>query len=82
VFRYQPSPDDPAPVAAGDDGEVEKWLDTSSDPDVARAVALAEAAARKDVPPPAAGPDRHPHPQPQPRFRPEYGYDNGPASTG
>jgi regulator of protease activity HflC (stomatin/prohibitin superfamily) len=59
VFRYEPSPD-PEPADRSrpvDDDEIEGWMDTSSDPETARAVAAAEAAAR-EVPPssyPAGG---------------------------
>jgi regulator of protease activity HflC (stomatin/prohibitin superfamily) len=52
VFRYQPSPDSEPAVArpAEDDDDVNGWLDTTPDPEIARAVAIAEAAARQDVP--------------------------------
>jgi regulator of protease activity HflC (stomatin/prohibitin superfamily) len=54
VFRYEPSPDS-EPIgqhraADGNDDEIEGWLDTTSDPETARAVAAAEAAAREDPP--------------------------------
>jgi regulator of protease activity HflC (stomatin/prohibitin superfamily) len=55
VFRYQPSPDDPAPAAVrpGDnDEDVEGWMDTTTDPEIARVVAAAEAEARGAMPPP------------------------------
>ncbi|HEY1974372.1 MAG TPA: SPFH domain-containing protein [Pseudonocardia sp.] len=55
VFRYQPSPDtEPAggyPAVTQDDDGIAEWMDTSSDPASASAVALAEAAARENVPP-------------------------------
>jgi regulator of protease activity HflC (stomatin/prohibitin superfamily) len=52
VFRYQPSPDsEPVGVRpAADDDDVEGWLDTTPDPEIAKAVARAEAAAREDLP--------------------------------
>jgi regulator of protease activity HflC (stomatin/prohibitin superfamily) len=56
VFRYQPSQDDgPPPSRPEDDGdEVAGWMDTASDPEIARAVAQAEAEARREVPPPGS----------------------------
>jgi regulator of protease activity HflC (stomatin/prohibitin superfamily) len=53
VFRYQPSPDS-GPVGVrpeDDDKAVEGWFDTSSDPEIAKVVAQAEAEARQEVPP-------------------------------
>ena len=53
VFRYQPSPDD-APARPRDTDEtddVSSWLETVRDPEIARAVAEAEAEARRDIPP-------------------------------
>jgi regulator of protease activity HflC (stomatin/prohibitin superfamily) len=56
VFRYQPSP---APVTNGsrpeddDDDVLAEWFDTSTHPEIAKAVAEAEAQARKELPPPA-----------------------------
>jgi regulator of protease activity HflC (stomatin/prohibitin superfamily) len=55
VFRYEPSPDsEPAGQhrAVDDEEELEGWLDTSPDPETARAVAAAEAAAREEPPSP------------------------------
>ena len=50
VFRYQPSPADDGPTAAGDDSdEVADWFTTQSDPAIAQAVAKAEADARRPV---------------------------------
>ena len=50
VYRYQPSPADPEPTKAQDDSaEVADWFTTQPDPAVARAVATAEAEARKSV---------------------------------
>ncbi|MDT7637689.1 MAG: hypothetical protein QOC83_1977 [Pseudonocardiales bacterium] len=65
VFRYQPSPDDgPAPARPGDDDDdVAGWMDAVSDPEIARAVAEAEAEARRDIPPVEAG-GRHLAPPP------------------
>jgi regulator of protease activity HflC (stomatin/prohibitin superfamily) len=57
VFRYQPSPDDGPPAASsGDfDDDVADWMNTASDPEIARLVAEAEAQARREVPSPGAG---------------------------
>ena len=55
VFRFQPSPvEESADRArpADQDEAVEHWFDTTSDPEIARVVADAEAQARKEVPPP------------------------------
>jgi len=51
VFRFEPSPDD-GPVARpeNDDDEVKDWFDTAPDPEIAKAVAEAEAQARAEVP--------------------------------
>ncbi|MEJ8280683.1 SPFH domain-containing protein [Pseudonocardia spirodelae] len=52
VFRYTPSPDDGAVSRPTDDDEsVKDWFDTSTDPEIARQVAEATAAAQKEVPP-------------------------------
>ncbi|MGI8800380.1 MAG: SPFH domain-containing protein [Pseudonocardia sp.] len=53
VFRFEPSPDDSdGQVRPEDDDEaIEKWFDVRTDPEIAKAVAAAEAVARKDVPP-------------------------------
>ena len=58
VFRYQPSPvDDNLPRPEDDSAEVADWFSTATDPAIARAVAAAEAEARKPVegtfPPPS-----------------------------
>ncbi len=51
VFRYEPSPVEPNPVAAEDDSaEVADWFTTRTDPDIAAAVASAEAEARSSLP--------------------------------
>ncbi|ALE73674.1 MULTISPECIES: SPFH domain-containing protein [unclassified Pseudonocardia] len=62
VFRYTPSPDDgTVSRPADDDDSVEDWFDTSTDPEIARQVAEATAAAQAEVPPvgdrPASGGD-------------------------
>ncbi|MEV1290781.1 SPFH domain-containing protein [Pseudonocardia sp. NPDC049635] len=52
VFRYTPSPDDgTVSRPAEDDESLENWFDTSTDPEIARQVAEATAAAQKEVPP-------------------------------
>jgi regulator of protease activity HflC (stomatin/prohibitin superfamily) len=51
VFRYTPSPDDGTTSRpAEDDESVKDWFDTSTDPEIARQVAEATAAAQKEVP--------------------------------
>ncbi|NMH92186.1 SPFH/Band 7/PHB domain protein [Pseudonocardia bannensis] len=69
VFRFQPSPsDDGVRTRPEDDDEaIKDWFDTSSDPEIARQVADAEAQARQEIPalgePPAAiAPPRAPRP--------------------
>ena len=50
VFRYTPSPVEPAPAGADDDAdEVADWFSTQTDPAIAQAVAKAEAEARRPV---------------------------------
>ena len=52
VYRFTPSPDDGTVSRPADDDEaVEDWFDTSTDPEIARQVAEATAAAQKEVPP-------------------------------
>jgi regulator of protease activity HflC (stomatin/prohibitin superfamily) len=54
VFRYQPSPVDAESNGSrpeDDDEALAEWFDTSSHPEVAKAVAQAEAEARQEVPP-------------------------------
>jgi regulator of protease activity HflC (stomatin/prohibitin superfamily) len=53
VFRFEPSPVDDAPsVKPEDDDEtIKDWFDTSSDPEIARVVADAQAQARAEIPP-------------------------------
>jgi hypothetical protein len=53
VFRFQPSPVDDTPAARpeDDDESVRDWFDTTTDPELARVVADAEAQARQAVPP-------------------------------
>lgn len=60
VFRYQPSPDDGTVSRPAEDEEaLEDWFDVSTDPEIARQVAEATAAAQAEVPAvgerPAAG---------------------------
>ena len=53
VFRFQPSPVDDAVAASrpeDDDELIKEWFDTAGDPALAKAVADAEAQARKEVP--------------------------------
>jgi regulator of protease activity HflC (stomatin/prohibitin superfamily) len=50
VFRYTPSPiDTELPKPEDDSAEVAAWFDTQTDPEIARAVAKAEAEARSSV---------------------------------
>ena len=50
VFRYQPSPVDPDAATPEDDSdEVADWFNTRTDPDIAEAVAKAEAEARRSI---------------------------------
>ncbi|GAA1378777.1 SPFH domain-containing protein [Pseudonocardia kongjuensis] len=52
VYRFTPSPDDGTVSRPADDDEALKdWFDTSTDPEIARQVAEATAAAQKEVPP-------------------------------
>lgn len=52
VFRYTPSPvEGDLPKPEDDSDEVAEWFNTETDPEIARAVARAEAEARKSVPP-------------------------------
>jgi len=52
VFRYEPSPVDTNPTVPLDDSaEVADWFNTRTDPDIAQAVAHAEAEARASLPP-------------------------------
>jgi regulator of protease activity HflC (stomatin/prohibitin superfamily) len=64
VFRYRPS-EDPVPVSRPEDEDdsVEGWFDTSTDPEVARAVRAAEAVARQEVPAPGHLGTAHPRPE-------------------
>jgi regulator of protease activity HflC (stomatin/prohibitin superfamily) len=55
VFRYQPSPDSGTNGLRPEDDDDEvlaEWFDTSTHPEIAKAVAEAEAEARKELPPP------------------------------
>ncbi|MDF2586117.1 MAG: hypothetical protein K0R33_4760 [Mycobacterium sp.] len=57
VFRYTPSPVEDSPQSAADDAEeVADWFNTKTDPEIAQAVAQAEAEARKSVPPLGSAP--------------------------
>ena len=57
MFRYTPSPVDDSPKSAADDAEeVADWFNTQTDPEIAQAVARAEAEARKSVPPLGSAP--------------------------
>jgi regulator of protease activity HflC (stomatin/prohibitin superfamily) len=50
VFRYQPSPvEENLPKPEDDTAEVAEWFNTKTDPEIAEAVARAEAEARKPV---------------------------------
>ncbi|OJZ67566.1 SPFH domain-containing protein [Mycolicibacterium diernhoferi] len=52
VFRFTPSPvEEDLPKPEDDSDEVADWFNTETDPEIARAVAHAEAEARKTVPP-------------------------------
>ncbi len=54
VFRFEPSPVDESVSLTRpeeDDESIKDWFDTSSDPEIAKVVADAEAQARKEVPP-------------------------------
>jgi hypothetical protein len=57
VFRYEPSPVEVnSPAAVDDSAEVADWFTTRTDPDIAAAVAHAEAEARASLP--AVGAER------------------------
>src|SRR5262249_21885860 len=63
VFRYTPSPVEPATTQPGDDSdEVADWFDTQTDPAIAQAVAKAEAEARITSAPGITGPSFAPPP--------------------
>jgi regulator of protease activity HflC (stomatin/prohibitin superfamily) len=95
VFKFQPSPYEENGTRPQDDDEsVKDWFDTTGDPAIAKVVADAEAAARKEVPaigapvpptptpgPPAAPPAQAPPAQsPVPQHMPPPGTAaNGPA---
>ncbi|NKZ09813.1 SPFH/Band 7/PHB domain protein [Mycolicibacterium septicum DSM 44393] len=67
VFRYTPSPvDEDLPKPEDDSDEVAEWFNTETDPEIARAVAKAEAEARATTPPLSARP-----PQPSLETPPE-----------
>lgn len=50
VFRYQPTPESDTPTPVDDSEEVADWFNTRTDPDIAEAVAKAEAEARRSLP--------------------------------
>jgi regulator of protease activity HflC (stomatin/prohibitin superfamily) len=82
VFRYQPSPDDTPvrPRDTDDTEDVSSWLEAVRDPEIARAVAEAEAEARRDIPPiPTPHLPLVPPPPPQDGYPAQGGY---PASDG
>jgi regulator of protease activity HflC (stomatin/prohibitin superfamily) len=79
VYRYTPSPTDPADTAPEDDSDVADWFTTATDPALAQAVAKAEADARTPSPmlggapqPPAPQPPapQPPAQQPPPAYQP------------
>ena len=86
VFRFEPSPVDDAPsVRPEDDDEaIKDWFDTSSDPEIARVVADAEAEARAEIPPPfpPAPPAPAVNSAPRPGELPSRTPDELPASAG
>lgn len=52
MFRYTPSPvEEDLPKPEDDSDEVAQWFNTETDPEIARAVAKAEAEARSTIPP-------------------------------
>jgi regulator of protease activity HflC (stomatin/prohibitin superfamily) len=72
VFRFTPSEVEDAAIASrpqDEDESIKHWFDTSSDPEIARVVADAEAEARKEVP--ALGSVLPPMPHPGMRREPE-----------
>jgi len=93
VFRFEPSPDDGAqPKPEEDDESIQDWFDTSTNPEIAKVVADAEAQARKEVPalgappaetpataPPRQSPAKGSAPEPPP---PERAPGNGPPPRG
>jgi regulator of protease activity HflC (stomatin/prohibitin superfamily) len=67
VFRYTPSPvEEDLPKPEDDSEDVAGWFNTETDPEIARAVARAEAEARKTLPPLGAAPQAHVPPVPPP----------------
>ena len=84
VFRFQPSPVDDAVAASrpeDDDELIKEWFDTAGDPALAKAVADAEAQARKEVPALGVPPESIPIPAhlPPSARRPQ---TNGPGRNG
>jgi regulator of protease activity HflC (stomatin/prohibitin superfamily) len=93
VFRYEPSPVDDAPASRpeDDDEALRDWFDTAPNPEIAKAVADAEAQARRAVPPPSTadiGPAAVAPPRPAPRgipasgWPPPQGLPSGTTSSG
>jgi regulator of protease activity HflC (stomatin/prohibitin superfamily) len=61
VFRYTPSPvEEDLPKPEDDSDDVAGWFNTETDPEIARAVASAEAEARKSLPPLGTAPVQPP----------------------
>ncbi|OJY39171.1 SPFH domain-containing protein [Pseudonocardia sp. 73-21] len=89
VFKFEPSPVEESLSRPQDDDEsVKDWFDTTPDPAIAKVVADAEAAARKEVPaigapvPPTPGlPAPPPAGAPVPQHMPPPARADGPVST-
>ncbi len=83
VFRFEPSPvDASAPRPEEDDEAIKDWFDTSSDPEIARVVADAQAQARAEIPP-SFTPSPPPRPaSPPPGELPSRTPDELPAAGG
>ena len=76
VFRYTPSPvEEDLPKPEDDSAEVAEWFDTQTDPEIAQAVAKAEAEARTSVAgaidPPPQYPPLSQQQQPPPAYSPQ-----------
>lgn len=81
VFRYTPSPvEENLPRPEDDADEVADWFNTETDPEIARAVALAEAEARKSSPTLGAAPGGPSAPLDPPTQTPELGGAAGPPT--
>jgi regulator of protease activity HflC (stomatin/prohibitin superfamily) len=84
VFRYEPSPVDDVPASRpeDDDEALRDWFDIATNPEIAKAVADAEAQARRVVPPPGVpdpGPTAVTPPRPAPRGIPASGWPAPPG---